>query len=188
MTIARTGDPAGIRGCETAASWRDFCRANLKTQPVSAFVNFPCLWSPPGRIHSSDETAAMDIGKDTPVSKKSSRPKGLTPIQQVSIVLGSGALVAVAIGSYLVVTHVNAAPPTSSVASATMPRDHAGDIIARAPDGKGCRRMKFNNATGTISDAGPASCDEADASAPPAAASSGANSERFGAIANGFRR
>jgi hypothetical protein len=142
------------------------------------------------RIHSSDETTAMDIGKvGAPKSKKSSRPKGLTPIQQVSIVLGSGALVAVAIGTYLVLTHVNPPAQMPAVASATMPRDHAGDIIARSPDGNGCRRMKFNNATGTISDAGPASCDEADAgSPPPAAASSAANSERFGAISNGFRR
>ena len=131
----------------------------------------------------------MDIGNLTPAKKKASRPKGLTPVQQVSIVLGSGALVAVAIGTYLVVTHVNASAPMPAVASVSMPRDHSGDIIAPAADGKGCRRMKFNNATGTISDAGPASCDEADAaSPPPAAASSAANSERFGAIANGFRR
>ena len=133
----------------------------------------------------------MDIGQvGVPKKKQSSRPKGLTPIQQVSIVLGSGALVAVAIGTYLVVTHVNAAAPMPNVASASMPRDHSGAIIVRAADGKGCRRMKFNNATGTISDDGPASCDEADTAAPPpaAAAASSANSERFGAIANGFRR
>lgn len=131
----------------------------------------------------------MEIGKvGAPKNKKSSRPKGLTPVQQVSIVLGSGALVAVAIGSYLVLTHVNSPAPMPNVASTTMSRDRAGDIIARSADGKGCRRMKFNNATGTISDAGPASCDEADASEPPAAASSAANSERYGAIANGFRR
>jgi hypothetical protein len=143
-----------------------------------------------GRIHLSEETAAMDIGKVKPVKKKSSPPKRLTLTQQVGIVLGSGALVAAAIGTYLVVTHVNAAAPLPNVASAAVPRDHSGAIIVRAADGKGCRRMKFNNATGTISDDGPASCDEADAAPPPAAAasSSSANSERFGAIANGFRR
>ena len=131
----------------------------------------------------------MDIGKvGKPKPKKSSRPKRLTLTQQVGIVLGSGTLVAAAIGTYLVVTHVNATAPMPAVASAAMPRDHSGAIIVRAADGKGCRRMKFNNATGTISDDGPASCDEADAAAPPAAASNAANSERFGAIANGFRR
>ena len=130
----------------------------------------------------------MDIGNFAPVKKKPSPPKGLTPIQQVSIVLGSGALMAVAIGTYLVVTHVNTPAAGPAMASAAMPRDHSGDIIVHAADGKGCRRMKFNNATGTISDAGPASCEEAEAAAPPAAAPSAANSERFGAIAKGFGR
>jgi hypothetical protein len=130
----------------------------------------------------------MDIGKFPPVKKKSSRPKGLTLTQQVGIVLGSGVLVAAAIGTFLVVTHVNASAPLPKVASAALPRDHSGDIIVRAADGKGCRRMKFNNATGTISDDGPASCEEADAAPSPVASSSSANSERFGAIANGFRR
>ena len=131
----------------------------------------------------------MGIGKVTPAKKPSSRPKGLTLTQQIGLVFGSGALVAAAIGTYLVVTHVNSPAPMPNVASAAAPRDNSGAIIARAADGKGCRRMKFNNATGTISDDGPASCDEADAaSPPPAASSSGANSERYGAIANGFRR
>ena len=131
----------------------------------------------------------MDIGQlGKPKPKKSSRPKGLTLTQQVGIVLGSGALVAATIGTYLVVTHVNAsAPPLPNVSSAAMPRDHSGAIIVRAADGNGCRRMKFNNATGTISDDGPASCEEADAASPPAA-SGAANTERFGAIAKGFGR
>jgi hypothetical protein len=130
----------------------------------------------------------MDTGKVTPDKTKSGRPKGLTLTQQVSLVLGSGAVFAAAIGTYLVVTHVNAPAPRSNVASAAIPRDHSGAIIVRSADGKGCRRMKFNNATGAISDDGPASCDEADAAAPPAAAPGAANSARFGAIANGFRR
>jgi hypothetical protein len=159
--------------------------------PVSAFFNFPCLWSPRGRIHLSDETAAMDIGQlGKPKPKKSSRPKGLTLTQQVGIVLGSGALLAATIGTYLVVTHVNApASPLTNLSSAAMPHDRSGAIVVRAADGKGCRRMKFNNATGAISDDGPASCEEADAAASPAEpASNAANSERFGAIAKGFGR
>jgi hypothetical protein len=128
----------------------------------------------------------MEIGKVTPVKKNSIRPKGFSLTQQVGIVLGSGALVAAAIGTYLVVTHVDAPAPRPNVASAAIPRDPSGAIIVRAADGKGCRRMKFNNTTGTISDDGPASCDEVDAAAP--AASSAASSERFGAIANSFRR
>jgi hypothetical protein len=158
-----------------------FIKHDLFGKPVAAF---------PGHA-PTDETTAMDIGQvGVPKKKNSSRPKGLTLAQQVGIVLGSGTLVAAAIGTYLVVTHVSATAPMPGVASAAMPRDHSGAIIVRAADGKGCRRMKFNNATGTISDDGPASCDEADAGQPPpgAAAAGTANSERFGAIANGFRR
>ena len=129
----------------------------------------------------------MDIGKTAPSKKKSSRPKGLTLAQQMGIVLGSGTLVAAVIGTYLVVTHVNASATLPNLASASMPRDHSGAIVVKNANGVGCHSMKFNNATGTISDDGPASCDEASADAAPPPPSSGASPERFGQISAGFK-
>ena len=123
-----------------------------------------------------------------PRKKKTNRPKGLTLGQQVSIVLGSGTLVAAAIGAYLVVTNVNAAPPTPNVASTAVPTDHSGAIVVKNANGVGCHRMKFNNATGAITDDGAVPC-------PVGSVSTGGglsgNSEaqiaRFGQISNGFK-
>jgi hypothetical protein len=119
----------------------------------------------------------MDI---VAVRNKSSRRKGLTFAQQASIVLGSGTLVAAAIGAYLVMTYANSSA-TPNVASAAAARDNTGSIIARSANGDGCHRKRFDNVTGTITDAGPTSCDAVD-SGPSSTAASG----RFNAIASGF--
>jgi hypothetical protein len=142
----------------------------------------------------SDGTIAriITMGKApvVPVKRKTRAPArrpGLA--KQVGIVLGSGTLLAAAIGTYFVVTYVGASPSVMpSVASAARPMDHSGAIIVRATGGTGCRRMKFDNATGSISDDGPAPCEENSANASAAsAASSSAAAERFGQISGSFQ-
>ena len=122
----------------------------------------------------------MGNGQLGAAKKKPNRRKGLTFAQQAGIVLGSGTLVAAAIGAYLVITYANSS--VSHVASSSMLRDNTGSIIARSANGDGCHRKKFDNVTGTISDDGPTSCAAVDSPS-----SSTAASGRFGAIANGFR-
>jgi hypothetical protein len=123
----------------------------------------------------------MGNGKLEAAKKKSNRRKGLTFAQQAGIVLGSGTLVATAIGAYLVITYANSSAPAPNMAAASL-RDNTGSIIARSANGDGCHRKKFDNVTGTITDDGPTSCEAVD-SAPSSTAASG----RFGAIASGFR-
>jgi hypothetical protein len=122
------------------------------------------------------------MGNAQLTKKKPSGRKGLSFAQQASIVLGSGSLVAAAIGAYLVITYVNSSAPTPNVANASAARDNTGSIIARSADGDGCHRKRFDNVTGTITDAGPTSCEAVDTGL-----SSTTASGRFNAIASGFR-
>ena len=118
-------------------------------------------------------------GQVVPAQKAPNRRPGFTLTQQMSIVFGGGTLLAGAIGAYLV-THAGSS--AISEAAATPPQ-YTGAIISRATNGDGCRRMKFNNATGTISDDGPTPCDRVDSPLSSAAAVG-----RFGAISGGFQR
>jgi hypothetical protein len=133
------------------------------------------------------------MGKAPAVSSKKSKraaARRTSLAKQIGIVLGGGALLATAIGTYLVATHVSASTaPMPNLASAAMPADHSGAIVVKDAMGTGCHRMKFNNATGAISDDGPAPCEQESPSAGAAAdpATGGAASERYGLIANGFK-
>ena len=122
------------------------------------------------------------MGNAQSAKKKPGRRKGLTFGQQAGIVLGSGTVVAAAIGTYLVITYVNSPAPMPNAAAASMQRDNTGSIIARSANGDGCHRKQFDNVTGAITDVGPTSCAAVDS-----AASSTAALGRFNAIASGFR-
>jgi len=124
----------------------------------------------------------MRTGQAAP-AKKPNRRQGLTLFQQMGVVLGGGTLLAGVIGGYLVITYAGSSVPVSDAAGASTPREYTGAIISRAVNGDGCRRMKFNNMTGAVSDDGPTSCDKVDLPA-----SSTAAAGRFGAIAGSFQR
>lgn len=126
-----------------------------------------------------------------PSKKKSRAPARRKLAKQIGIVLGSGTLLAAAVGAYIVFTSADATPspataPSQASATAPVPIDRSGSIVIRSA--AGCRRMKFDNATGAITDDGATPCPEGGLSAGGAAADSKAQAERFGQIANGFKR
>jgi hypothetical protein len=136
---------------------------------------------------------AMGKAPAVPSRKKTRAPARPGLAKQVGIVLGGGTLLAAAVGTYLVFTSAGASPSpetTSAQASAAapVPVDHSGSIVIKS--GAGCRRMKFDNATGSITDQGPAACpqDSPGGSAASSGDSSAAAAERYGLIANGFKR
>jgi hypothetical protein len=109
--------------------------------------------------------------------------------KQFGIVFGGGTLIAAAIGAYFVVTNVDAAAPPPNRVSEAMPADHTGAIIVRDAAGPGCHLRTFNNATGTISDEGPAPCQDDNPSAgqAPLRASNSAVVGRFSQISGAFQ-
>jgi hypothetical protein len=126
--------------------------------------------------------------------KKKARAAARRPnlAKQVGIVLGSGTLLAAAVGAYLVFTHDSdpQAPATApSYAAAPPAVDRSGAIIVKDAGG-GCRRMTFNNANGAITDDGPAACPQGGpgASAASDALSGPAAAARFGQISAGFHK
>jgi hypothetical protein len=125
--------------------------------------------------------------------KKKARAAARRPnlAKQVGIVLGSGTLLAAAVGTYLVFTYESAPQASAlapSYAAAPPAVDRSGAIIVKA--GGGCRRMTFNNANGAITDDGPAACPEGGPGASGAsdALSGAAAAARFGQISAGFHK
>ncbi len=127
-------------------------------------------------------------------SKKKARAAARPKLaRQIGIVLSSGTLLAAAVGTYLVYTFagdgpspVTAATQAAAPPSAAAPVDQSGSIVIKSASG--CRRMKFDNATGAITDDGATACPEGGLSTSGGlSARSEAQVARFGQIANGFK-